>query len=132
MAIQMMDEYFDGVLLSRPKEWFYWPRSTFEGFPKCCGPGPEGSFWERVISDWIIGLNISPACHIHDMMFSCQEKTWENFRQANTVMLRNALEINRIRGGHPLRKALRIPIITGYFLAVSSMTAAAIFFRKKA
>lgn len=123
-------ERFDGVGLIVPSEGFVWPHLTFQGFPECCGVGRKGSIGQEAVPENILGLNVSPACCIHDWMFSAGEETWQNFHYANSVFLVNLLQINRERGGRWLLKKLRGPVILTWFAAVSSGVGAKNFFER--
>jgi len=127
-VMQTKVENFDGVDLRIPvSHLFFWPATTFDTFPTCCGPG-EG-WGDRLVPDSILGLKISPACWVHDRMFEAEEKTWNNYYYSNSVMLTNMLEINRVRGGNWLVRQIRKPIILCYLKGVTTMIGSKLFFR---
>jgi len=121
---------FDGTVLLAPDDpRFFWPHSTFAGFPPCCGPGAEGDITEKAVPETILGLNVSPACWCHDWMQNYGPQTWQGFHHSNAVFLLNILAINRVRGGWwPARQLRLLPILSWYIL-VSSPVAAANYFR---
>ena len=124
-------ERFDGVDLIRPLNGFVWPHPTFDGFPECCGAGPSGSIGQEAVPETILGLDVSPACCVHDFMFTESQETWQNFHYANAVFLVNLLQINRERGGNWLLKKIRGPVILAWFAAVSSAAGAGHFFNRR-
>lgn len=111
---------FDGVNLIVPDDSafdFPWPQ--FDGFPECCGPGPIDSLGNDIVPESIMELNISPACFIHDWTFTYWPKTFTSFLQANTLFIKNMLRINKVKGGSYIKRLLRIPPITLFYVAVS-------------
>jgi len=119
-------ERFDGVALIRPLNGFMWPHHKFSGFPECCGAG-EG-MGEKVVPEKILDMSVSPACYVHDWMFLYGDRDWQGFHHANSIFLNNLLSINEKRGGNWFLRKLRIPLITGWFISVSSVAGAAKFF----
>jgi hypothetical protein len=121
-------ERFDGVSLIRPLGDFRWPHPTFDGFPKCCGAGK--GIGNDIVPETILGLNVSPACCVHDYMQDRAPRTWGGFHYSNAVFLVNLLEINRVKSNWFMQKC-RIPIIIGWFAAVSSVAGSKIFFKTR-
>lgn len=115
-----ISENFDGVQIIRPLGDFRWPHATFAGFPECCGIGQVGTISQDIVPESILGLKVSPACYVHDWMFTYSPKNFQNFHYANSVFLVNLLQINEQRGGNWLMKSIRKPLILGWFIAVSS------------
>ena len=77
---------FDGVTgIIVPADSFWWPKSTFRDFPSCCGAGMT----DPLVPETMWGLNISPACWVHDRMFEQADKTWADFFQANEIFEHN-------------------------------------------
>ena len=128
--INTIVERFDGVDLIRPSGAFMWPCSQFEGFPECCGPGENGGTFERLVPEKVIGLVVSPACFIHDVMWSVKDKSWGAFHASNSVLLTNLLEINKKKGGYGLVQMARIPLIVAGFIAATSPVGAARYWAK--
>ena len=123
-------EIFDGVSLRVPdNDYFMWPHPTFKGFPSCCGPG-EG-WGNRLVPESVFRINLSPACWIHDEMFSWRDKTWINFYYANAVFMANCFEINRVKSKSKIRETLRIPFIYIYVKSVNTAIGAKLFFNKE-
>lgn len=121
---------FDGVNIITPDHpAFYWPHNTFDGFPDCCGPG--NGVLEKLVSDKIDDLNISPDCWVHDFMFGRGPRTWSHFHHSNSVFFQNIMLTNEARGGTREEKDHRMKKIIGYYMAVSSPVGAAIFFKQK-
>jgi len=112
---------FDGVDLIVPAEdAFGWPCHDFNGFPSACGAGYQGAIRERLVPETILGLKVSPACWVHDWMWSSEHPTWQAYHHSNAVLLLNLLAINSARGGWwPVRQA-RLPLILAWYVAVSS------------
>lgn len=123
-------ERFDGVDLIRPSGAFMWPSSSFEGFPECCGPGGNWGTFERMIPEKVLGMVVSPACFIHDVMWSGKEKSWAVFHASNSVLLTNLLEINKKKGGYWLIQMVRIPFLVAGFIAATSPVGAARYWAK--
>lgn len=95
---------FDGVVgLITPVNNFWWPTTSFKSFPGCCGSG----YTDPLVPETMWGLNISPACWVHDRMFELAEKTWEDFLQANDVFKHNLLTIIDQRTSSRLLKIMR-------------------------
>ena len=119
---------FDGVDLRIPDDPdFGWPHETFKGFPTCCGPGKRWGNW--LVPDRIVGLIISPACWVHDVMFAFHVKSWTNFYYANGVFLANMMEINRVNSRTKIGAFARKPIIYAYVKAVTTTIGARCFFK---
>lgn len=125
--ISTISEVFDGVELIRPEGDFIWPHPTFKGFPACCGTGAPKTLTNILVPETILGLNVSPACCVHDWMFGNGPKNWQTFHYANAVFLVNLLQINEDRGGWMMKK-IRGPAIMAWFTAVSSVAGATAFF----
>ena len=119
---------FDGVRLIVPTDNFMWPHSTFDGFPTFCGAGPIG---DRFIPDTIWGLSISPACYIHDQMWSMSEPLWSDFHYSNAVFFVNMAEIIQTKSANAFTRDLRLARAATYLLAVSTI-GAPIFWGKRA
>ena len=135
MSIDVQLIKFDGVPLWTPSFGFEWPHPTFDGFPSCCGIGTGGTFLDRLVPDRIISLaafrrriDLGPACYIHDWMWRNTPATWKNFRESNRIFLQNMKAINEHRSLDDNERIGRVPLIYAYYLAVSSLTAAAVFF----
>lgn len=117
---------FDGVHLIVPDKGFMFPHPTFKGFPTCCGSGDKGNL---LIPDTIYLLNISPACWIHDQMWTLAEPTWADFHYSNDVFFENMRLINEARSNF-LMKNIRTPRIYVYHQAVNTI-GALLFWRFK-
>lgn len=117
---------FDGVHLIVPDDGFMFPHPTFKGFPTCCGSGDKGNL---LIPDTIYLLNISPACWIHDQMWTLAEPTWADFHYSNDVFLENMRLINEAKS-NSLMKIIRTPRIYVYHQAVNTI-GALLFWRFK-
>ena len=121
-------ERFDGVDLIRPTGPFLWPHPTFAGFPTCCGAGKVGDW---LVPDSIWGVNISPACWVHDQMFAVAPATWGAFHYANAVFFVNIAAIIQARSANALIRTLRIARASLYLLAVSTAGASIFWAMKK-
>ena len=121
-------ERFDGVELVRPVGDFRWPHPTFDGFPTCCGAGDWG---DRIVPDNLWGLNISPACWIHDQMFTMAPANWSAFHHANSVFLHNLNAINESKSGNIFIKKMRQIRAIEYYTAVDTLGAVAFWNCKK-
>jgi hypothetical protein len=129
VTVNTISENFDGAQIIRPLGDFKWPHTTFSGFPECCGIGRVGTVSQDIVPESILGLKVSPACFVHDWMFTYSPKNYQNFHYANSVFLVNLLQINEQRGGNWLKKAIRKPVILGWFAAVSSSAGVTAFFK---
>ena len=109
-------EIFDGVPLIRPAGDWMWPESTFQRFPTYCGAGKIG---DTIVPDTIFGLVISPACFIHDQMWTLAPPTWEEFHESNSIFLTNMTSINRVNTRFSLVRVFRQVVINDYYESVS-------------
>jgi len=88
---------YDDVLMEIPEvPDFVWPTFSSKNFPPCCGAG--GGWGEKLVPDSLIGINISPACFVHDWMYEYAPKDHDTFDQANSMMYRNILAIIAVKG----------------------------------
>ena len=111
---------FDSVQLVCPSEKFMWPHPTFKGFPSACGAGKLGDY---LIPDTLWGLNVSPACYIHDQMWSLAEPSWSDFHASNALLFVNCAFIIQARSANFFIRDLRIARAATYLLAVSTLGA---------
>jgi hypothetical protein len=83
---------YNEVILELPHFLSYeWPHDiAFEKFPSYCGPGRAG---DSLIPDTICGVNIAPACFVHDVDWLVCDGTWLDFQKANNRFLRNLTSI---------------------------------------
>ena len=121
-------ERFDGVDLLRPTGSFLWPHPTFAGFPTCCGAGKMGDY---LVPDTVWGVNISPACWVHDQMYDLSPPTWGGFHYSNAVFFHNIAAIIQAKSSTTFARNLRLARASMYLLAVST-AGAGIFWGIKA
>ena len=103
-----------GYSLAAP--WSFWTASEDlrRDVVNGCGPGGIG---DLIVPDRILGLNMRPACEIHDWTFA----VWnckEGFVLSNNIFLNNMVRINHQHNGWAFLKRKRLPIIRKYFKAV--------------
>ncbi len=106
----------DGYNLAAPESFWY-----YLGFGKNlgevingCGPGGIG---DLLIPDRVYGLNIKPACEIHDWMYTIYNDEF-GFEIANQIFLDNMIRINNAATKNRLLKYLRTRRILKYYRAV--------------
>ena len=80
-----------------------------------CGPGKWGN---RLIPNSILGVDISPACDIHDFCYLIG-KTEEERDQSDIELFANSYRIIKQKSKNKLMSFLRAVILTWYFLAVA-------------
>jgi len=83
-----------------------------------CGPGK--GWKESIIPDIIFGVNLNPACIIHDVEYRFGE-TEDDKQEADQNFLTNMLEINDQDSKFFFTKWLRRRIIFNYYVAVADM-----------
>lgn len=114
-------EVLDGVEFIVPDEpWFFFPFQTMMEYHDVCGAGQSGSFGERIIPEYIMGVKVSIACWIHDLWQSNCPKTLAEFRESNSGMLTNMLAINKVRGGGFFERMARAALMYCWYLAIST------------
>lgn len=103
-----------GYNLAAP--WSFWTASADlrRDVVNGCGPGGLG---DLAVPDWILGLNMRPACEIHDWMFAVYNCK-EGFTLSNNLFLNNMVRINHQHDGFLFLKRWRLKIIKKYFQAV--------------
>jgi hypothetical protein len=121
-------ERFDSIDLIRPVGDFMWPHHQFEGFPTCCGAGKAG---DKFIPDSVWGVNISPACWVHDQMWSMAPATWGAFHYSNSVLLLNCAFIIQARSANVVSCKIRLASAANYWLGVT-IAGSPIFWAMKA
>lgn len=94
------------------------PADSFESFPSYCGAG-EG-IGDLIVPETIIGLNVSPACWIHDYSWNIAEDTPEHFFETNGYFLLNMLSIINRRSSSTLMQIMRGYRAMTYYNAVST------------
>lgn len=101
-----------------PTTGFMWPKNaTVDDFPSCCGAGT--GIQETLVPDTFYGLNVSPACWIHDQMFALAGPTWTEFHQSNDVFLHNLKQIIKASTNSVFLKHLRYIRAFEYYAAVT-------------
>lgn len=117
----IIEEHFDGVLLFRPfHSNFEWPCLTFKKFPTCCG---AGKFGDRFIPDAPLNLNLSPACFVHDFMWTHCPKSWKWFCKSNLIFYKNITRINISKSNSIFEMATRQFVLSKYAAAVCTVGA---------
>jgi hypothetical protein len=99
--------------LYAPEE--FWSLSDVARADICNGCGAKGTAW--LIPDTMYGLNVSPACDIHDYMYMVGH-TEADREEADRVFLNNMLRIINAGSGWGWVKALRRGRAKNYYRAV--------------
>lgn len=115
--MQLITSNYKNIPLLTPAVGFMWPKTPLETpFPSCCGAG--NGIQEKVIPDNFYGVNVSPACWIHDQMFTLADPAWEDFYLANDTFIHNLKQIIEHESGNRVMKQLRIIRAYEYYAAV--------------
>ena len=120
-TMETVETTFDGVKLLVPlvagNGPMAFPHDSFETFDKYCGAG-----WSRfIVPDWMFGVNMGPACYIHDVMFEMADRTSADFHHTNSVFLHNMLAIHyHFTGLKDPHKYDRLHRIVSYYHAVDT------------
>jgi len=119
--MQTTKSLFDNKLnLTVPTTGFMWPKNaSITDFPSCCGAGT--GLQEKLVPDSFYGLNVSPACWVHDQMFALAEPTWVDFHQCNDIFLDNLKTIIRFHNSSAFIKHLRYIRAFEYYAAVITL-----------
>lgn len=80
-----------------------------------CGPG--SSWGDFLVPDTMWGLNVKPACTIHDYMYRVGESVEEK-DEADRVFLNNLLRLIAAAGGWGILRAMRRRRAMTYYQAV--------------
>lgn len=110
-------ENFDGIDLIRPVGSFKWKHTTFKGFPTCCG---AGKFGDLIVPDTMWGVNVSPACQVHDDMYEMAEPSWAEFHYSNAILFLNCASIITANSTNFITRNARIARAAFYLLMVST------------
>lgn len=84
-----------------------WPYElALEDWPTFCGAGGIGDLF---VPDELCGVNISPACFVHDIDFAVLPREWWEFQQANNRLYCNMIAVlnSNIQNKKQLAKAKR-------------------------
>lgn len=99
-----------------------WPyQMPIEKWPTFCGAG-EG-FGDNIVPDHIHGVQMAPACFLHDIEWAVTANTLGAFMTANYHFLRNCLALIGASDLSWCRKQLARVRCLGYFSAVSTIGA---------
>ena len=79
-----------------------------------CGPG---NFGDRLVPDSILGVNIKPACYLHDCRYS-EADTPEKKYEGDVELFTNSAKIIHIESANKFTKWIRMRIVFHYFAAV--------------
>ena len=90
-----------------------------EDYGTYCGAGR--GFGDIIVPDTIWGLNISPACAVHDEMWRIADSTWEAFHASNSIFLRNIISLIQTQSKNSFLKRLRMYRAVTYYNAVDSI-----------
>jgi len=125
MRYSIKTVHLEGVPLLAPMD-FEPAAESFAGYPSYCGAGD--GWGDRLIPETLLGLSVSPACHIHD-------KTWDRwqgvvgFLLGNALFLVNMISIIYHRSAFLLRP-YRFGRAILYFIGVTTF-GRSVFFSKK-
>ena len=119
--METVEVYFDGVPLLVPlvaaNGPVAFPHDSFETFDEYCGAG----WTAKIVPDVLFGVNMGPACYIHDLMFEIADRTWADFHHSNSVFLHNMLSIHyHFSGRYDHHKYDRLHRIISYYHAVDT------------
>lgn len=112
--MQLITSNYRNIPLIVPAVGFMWPQQT--PFPSCCGY--DKGFQEKIVPDNFYGVNVSPACWVHDQMFALADPTWKDFYLANDTFIHNLKQIIEHESGNRVMKQLRIIRAYEYYAAV--------------
>jgi hypothetical protein len=98
------------VTLFAPTEFWRMPESERGG----CGPGGVGDWF---VPDTMYGLNIKPACSIHDFMYNVGEVEADRL-DADEVLLNNLVRIIQATTDNKWLRWLRLRRAHTYYMAV--------------
>lgn len=119
--IKYITDNFRGYKLKAIEE--FWNMTPVEISKSSNGCGPSG--WKfDIIPDEILGVDLSPACIIHDIEYLYGE-TKEDKDEADLNLLHNMNVINNACSRIFLMKWLRRRIIFDYYSAVADLGAVA-------
>lgn len=113
-TMQLITSNYKNIPFIVPAVGFMWPQEI--NFPSCCGAG--NGIQEKVIPDNFYGVNVSPACWVHDQMFALADPTWKDFYLANDTFIHNLKQIIEHESGNRVMKQLRIIRAYEYYAAV--------------
>jgi len=105
----------DGITLAAPKSFWDATDETRGEVVNGCGPGGLGDF---LVPDTVWGLNIKPACKIHDWCFVVFNDE-AGFKLSNRIFMDNMERINRAKTTCGWLRWLRSMRIRKYYRAVS-------------
>ena len=97
-------------LIAPTNYWIYKASKIFNNTNHC---GVRG-ITNNIVSDKLLGLNISRACHIHDYMYSLGK----NKKEADFIFLRNMKLLINKKTKSKILKSLREAKAYFYYLAV--------------
>lgn len=87
------------VLFVQPWLVSLWPddeKLPLEAWPTFCGAGKLG---DLLIPDHVCGVNVAPACFIHDLDFATLPRLWSAFILANNRFLTNMISLVSAHAG---------------------------------
>jgi hypothetical protein len=79
-----------------------------------CGPGVIG---DRLVPDKLLGVCITPACRIHDLMYYYSVNDYDK-KKADSYFLYNMVQIIDCDSANSFTRWLRLKLAFKYFLAV--------------
>jgi|AntDeeMinimDraft_6_1070357.scaffolds.fasta_scaffold13169_2 hypothetical protein len=106
--------WYNGYDLAAPRSFWNASQELRDAITGGCGPGGVGDYF---VPDTIYGLDMKPACKIHDWTFV----VWNNkagFKKANNLFKNNMIRINKQNDGWKLLSKLRLKRIKKYYGAV--------------
>ena len=107
-------QLYQGYLLAAPLSFWNAPEELRNEITGGCGPGGIGDY---LVPDKIWGLDMFPACKIHDWTF-CVWNDKAGFELSNNLFKNNMVRINEQHVSRTWIKRLRLNRIKVYFDAV--------------
>lgn len=104
----------NGVELAAPSSFWRYLFADTSDVINGCGAGGVGDLF---VPDTVYGLNIKPACMIHDWMFTIFNSE-EAFKLSNQIFFDNMCRINSAKTKKGFLKWLRYRRILKYYQAV--------------
>ncbi len=102
------------VELFAPPE--YWKLTDDERRQFRCGPGR--GILEKLVPDRILGVDVGPACGIHDFCYS-QGRANQDKADADLIFLNNLIRLVETCGGYDWLQKMRLRFAHDYYEAVS-------------
>lgn len=97
-----------------PEQYWRIPKDVREREYEGCGPGKIGDYF---VPDSIFGVSITPACRVHDFMYSVGE-TIADKEEADRVFLNNMIRIVSDKSSNRFTRCIMLRIVKKYYQGV--------------